>query len=185
MCRYTGARRILAMKLQPRARKAVVVAHVVSIAAWIGLDAAKTILVFTGIVAGDRDTVALAYRALGTFLGWPLVIASLAALVTGLVLGLGTKWGVLTHRWVAAKLAITLVLAVLVCFVLAPMLSEVAAYGEALAAGADPTPTAVADLVYPAVVAPTALLAATVLSVVKPWGRIRRATPTPRERVAA
>jgi len=173
------------MKLQPRARKAAVVAHVVSSAAWIGLDAAKTILVFTGILAGDRDTVALAYRALGTFLGWPLIVASLLALATGLLLSLGTKWGVVTYWWVAAKLAITLVLVVLVCFVLAPMLPDVAAYGAALAAGAEPAPTAVADLIYPAVVAPTSLLVATILSVVKPWGRIRRATPVRRERVTA
>ncbi|MGI5130419.1 hypothetical protein ACQEVB_26695 [Pseudonocardia sp. CA-107938] len=165
------------MKLQPRARKAAVVAHVVSSAAWIGLDAAKTILVFTGIYAGDRGTVALAYQALGTFLGWPLVVASLAALVTGLVLGVGTRWGLVTHWWVAAKLGITLVLVLMVCFVLAPMLPDVAAYGTALAAGTVPVPETVADLVYPAVVAPTALLAATILSVVKPWGRIRRSAP--------
>lgn len=173
------------MKLQPRVRKAAVVAHVVSSAAWIGLDAAKTILVFTGMLSGDRDTVALAYRALGTFLGWPLIVASLLALVTGLVLGLGTKWGVVTHWWVAAKLGITLVLVTLVCFVLAPMLPEVAAYGAALAAGAGPAPTAVTDLVYPGVVAPTSLLVATVLSIVKPWGRTRWAAPARRERVAA
>ncbi len=174
------------MKLQPRARKAAVVAHVVSSAAWIGLDAAKTILVFTGMLAGDRDTVALAYRALGTFLGWPLVTASLLALVTGLLLGLTTKWGVLTHWWVAAKLAITLVLVALVCFVLAPMLPEVAAYGAELAAGTEPAPTAVADLVYPAVVAPTSLLVATILSVVKPWGRIRpTVSPRPARRRSA
>lgn len=178
------------MKLQPRARKAAVVAHVVSSAAWIGLDAAKTILVFTGLLSDDRDTVALAYRALGTFLGWPLVIASLLALVTGLVLSLGTKWGVVTHWWVTAKLAITLVLVTLVCFVLAPMLPEVAAYGTALAAGpesaAAPVPAAVADLVYPGVVAPTSLLVATILSIVKPWGRTPwAATPARRERVAA
>jgi hypothetical protein len=173
------------MNLQPRARKVAVVAHVVSIAGWIGLDAAKTILVFTGILAGDRDTVALAYRALGTFLGWPLVIASLAALVTGLALGMGTKWGVLTHWWVVGKLAITLVLVALVCFVLAPMLPEAAAYGAALAARSEPAPTAVADLVYPAVVAPSSLLVATILSVVKPWGRVRRTAPVRRERVAA
>ena len=33
--------------------------------------------------------------------GIPLSFGSLA---TGLVLGLGTKWGVLRHRWVTAKL---------------------------------------------------------------------------------
>jgi hypothetical protein len=173
------------MNLQPRTRKVAVVAHVVSIAAWIGLDAAKTILVFTGILAGDRDTIALAYRALGTFLGWPLVIASLAALVTGAVLGLGTKWGVVTYWWVATKLAITVVLVALVCFVLAPMLPEAAAYGTALAAGTEPAPTAVADLVYPGVVAPASLLIATILSVAKPWGRIRRTAPARRESVPA
>lgn len=174
------------MDVTPRARKALVVAHVVSCAAWIGLDAAKTILIVTGLLSGDRDTVALAYRALGTFLGWPLVVASLAALLTGLTLGLVTRWGVVTYWWVTAKLGITVVLVLLVCFVLAPSLPEAAEYGAALAAGAAPPATAVETLVYPAVVAPTALLAATILSIVKPWGRTPwAARPARREAVPA
>ncbi|SHJ94117.1 hypothetical protein SAMN05443637_101210 [Pseudonocardia thermophila] len=170
------------LQLSPGTRKVALVAHVWSVGAWIGLDAAKSLLIAVGLLGGDRGAVALAYRALGTFLGAPLIVASTAALITGLLLGVGTRWGLLSYWWVAAKLVITLVLVTLVCTVLAPMLPAVAAYGDALAAGAVSAPADVTDLVYPAIVAPLSLLTTTLLSVVKPWGRIRRGAAQPAQR---
>jgi hypothetical protein len=52
----------------------------------------------------------LAYRALAAFVVWPMLAAGLACLATGLVLGAGTKWGLVRYWWVAVKLVLNLVL---------------------------------------------------------------------------
>jgi len=81
--------------------------------------------------------------------------ATLLVLLTGVVLGLGTRWGLVRFYWVLTKLAIALVL------------------------------VAVANLVFPDGAALTFLTLATslalVLSILKPWGRIRRRAPALQE----
>lgn len=152
-------------------RKSVLVAHVLSAAAWIGIDVVVAVLVGVGSTA-DPQTAALAYRALGTFVLVPMLTAALATLATGLVLGLGTKWGLARYWWVLVKLAITIVLTVLIVVALRPSLPEAVTYGEQLAKGVTPA-VEVGDLVFPPIVSLAALSLATWLSVFKPRGRIR------------
>lgn len=52
-------------------------------------------------------------------------------------------------------------------------MAAVAAYGRDLAAGTE-AQSEISSLFFPPAVSLTALTVATVLSVVKPWGRIRR-----------
>jgi len=158
--------------LRPRLRKAVLVAHLLSVATWFGVDVVVAVLVVTGMSA-DPATAGLAYRSLGTFVVGPMLTAALATLATGLLLGWGTRWGLVRYWWVLAKLVITLVLTVLIVLALAPMMPEVVVHGEQLAAGAAATGD-VGDLVFPPIVSVTALSVATVLSVFKPWRRIGR-----------
>ena len=48
--------------------------------------------------------------------GWYVIVPlCLASLVTGLVMSLGTRWGLFRHYWVLAKLLITIV-AMLILF---------------------------------------------------------------------
>ncbi len=159
-------------RLRPRLRKAVLVAHILSVAAWFGVDVVVAVLVVFGMSA-DPATAGLAYQALGTFVVGPMLTAALATLATGLLLGWGTRWGLVRYWWVLVKLVITLVLTVLVVLALAPMMPGVVVHGEQLAAGAAPTGD-VRDLVFPPVVSVTALSVATVLSVFKPWRRVGR-----------
>lgn len=160
-------------RLGTRTRKGFLVAHIVSAAAWIGIDAALGILVITGLLTEDRSAAAAAFQALELFAVWPMLTASLACLATGVVLGLGTKYGLLRYWWVAVKLAINLGMSALILFALRPGLYEAADYGRDLAAGITPDLDP-SGLLYPVVVAPTLLLIAVLLSVYKPWGRIRR-----------
>jgi hypothetical protein len=45
---------------------------------------------------------------------WIVIVPlSLAALLTGVVQSLGTPWGLFRHRWIVAKLALTVVATVL------------------------------------------------------------------------
>jgi hypothetical protein len=161
------------VRLGRRARRAVLTVHILGAGTWIGIDVVLGVLVFTALVTSSTATEALCYQALELFAVWPLLIAGLLTLASGIVLGLGTKYGLLRYRWVAVKLVINVVLVALVAVALRPGLAEAAAYGELLAAG-ESARSDVANLVFPPVVSGVALVTATVLSVFKPWGRLRR-----------
>ena len=162
-----------AFVLDRRWRRVVLILHIVASGAWIGIDVMVAVLVWTGRFGADADVRGLAYRALAAFVVWPMLTAGLVSLVTGIVLGLGTKWGLVRYRWVAVKLVLNVVLCTLIVVALEPGMDAVAAYGRDLAAGAG-TPEAVSSLFFPPAVSLTTLTFATVLSVVKPWGRLRR-----------
>ncbi|GAA1237175.1 hypothetical protein [Pseudonocardia alaniniphila] len=164
-----------ATRTRPRAqvgrgtRRALLVAHIVASGAWIGIDVVLGVLVFTALSA-DPAAAALCLQVL-PLLFWPVLIAGLVSLVTGIALGLGTRYGLLRYWWVAVKLVINLVLVVLVALVLRGGLDEAAVRG---AAGGPDAVEGLDTLAFPPVVSITLLVTATVLAVVKPWGRIRR-----------
>ena len=105
---------------------------------------------------------------------WPMLIAGLTSLVTGLLLGMATKWGLVRYWWVVVKLFLNLLLCTLILVALEPGMAEVRAYGEALSAGGTPDDVVVSQVFFPPAVSLTALSLATVLAVMKPWGRTRR-----------
>jgi hypothetical protein len=153
--------------------KAMLVTHIVSGGAWIGVDVIVAVLVLTGRFAGDLQVRSLAYQALATFVVWPTLASGLVCLATGVILGLATTWGLVRYWWVAVKLVLNLVLCSLILLVLQPGMDEVAAYGRNLLTGS-PDPATVSQLFFPPAVSLTTLTLATVLAVFKPWGRIRR-----------
>jgi hypothetical protein len=153
-------------------RQVALITHVVAGGAWIGIDVIVGLLVLTGRFGADREVRALAYRSLATFVVWPMMTAGLVCLLSGLVLGLGTAWGLLRYWWVVVKLGINLILCTLIVVALQPGMDEVDRYGRHLLTG-EPDPLDVSRLFFPPAVSLIALLFAVVLSVVKPWGRVR------------
>lgn len=83
----------LGWRLRRRGRNGVLVVHIVSAGAWIGIDVVLAILVFTALLTDDAHTAALAYQALKLFAIWPLFTTGLVCLASGITLGLGTKYG--------------------------------------------------------------------------------------------
>ena len=160
-----------------RTRKGFLVVHVASAGAWIGIDVVMAVFVFTALLADDDSTKALCYRALELFAVWPLLTTGLVCLASGIVLGLGTKYGLVRYWWVAIKLVLNIVLTALVLVALRPAVTEAAEQGRQFAVGA-PASLAVGDLIFPPIVSPTALRIAVVLAVFKPWGRIRKRPAT-------
>jgi hypothetical protein len=149
------------------------VVHLVSAGAWIGIDVMVAVLVLTGWFSPDDATRGLAYRALATFVVWPMLVSGLVCLGSGVVLGLATRWGLVRYWWVLVKLAFNLLLCTLILVALQPGMAEVGAYGETLAGGSDPgAPGMVSDLFFPPAVSLSALTLAVVLGVAKPWGRV-------------
>jgi hypothetical protein len=86
--------------------KLLLAAHVVVSGAWLGIAFAKIIL---GVAAATSEAPATS-RPL--YLSMEAVNVAfpptaIATLVTGLLLSMGTKWGLLEYYWVATKLALT------------------------------------------------------------------------------
>lgn len=156
------------MRLGPRARKAVLTAHITSSVGWLGAVVAFLALAVAGLAAPDPGTVRGAYVAMDLVGRTVLVPFSAASLLTGLVQSLGGTWGLLRHYWVVAKLLITAVAtAVLLLYV--PTLGALAR----IAAETGPDPLRSASPVVHAGGALVLLVLATTLSVVKPAGRTR------------
>ncbi|MFL1905730.1 hypothetical protein ACJWDR_42465 [Streptomyces tauricus] len=155
-------------RIPARLRKSVLVTHVVSAGAWIGIDVVSAVLVVVGRVRAGDDRTAV-YQALADFFVVPLLLSALAAgvvcLVTGVLLGLATKWGLVRYWWVSVKLALNVVACVMLLLFLGPITE--------LASGEQP----LRDIWFVAFLATTAMVLlsfAMVLSVFKPWGRVRR-----------
>jgi hypothetical protein len=100
--------------MKPRLRKLALTAHVVSSVGWLGAALVFLVLGIVGLTSGDPAVVRAVYLAMEAA-GWPLLVPlALASLVTGLIQGLGTKWGLFRHYWVVVKLAMTLLSALVV-----------------------------------------------------------------------
>lgn len=171
--RRLGPARRAPFRLRGRTRKTVLILHILSAGSWVGVDVIVAVLVFTGWLSDDRSLKGLSYQALGTFVVWPMLVSGLASLVTGVILGLGSKYGLVRYWWVAVKLVLNVVLCTLILIALQPGLGDVAQYGRDLAAGTA-TERDVSDLFFPPIVSLSALTFATILSVAKPWGRLRK-----------
>lgn len=89
-----------------------------------------------------------------------------------MLLGLGSRYGLVRYWWVAVKLVINLVLTTLVLVLLRPSVHEVAAAGRE--SDTDALDRLGVGMLFPPAVSIAALTFATVLSIYKPWGRVRR-----------
>lgn len=157
------------MNLPPRWRKLLLMVHLVATIGWLGADLVLLALGISGVRGSDPQTVYPAARLVGAWLVAPLAVVSLG---TGLVQGLLTPWGLLGHWWVAIKFTLTVVMTGLVFFLLVPKLGRAAD----AATGLTPHPLADAERMQLAVaptVACTLLVLNVILSVYKPFGRVR------------
>jgi hypothetical protein len=170
----------VAVRLGGRTRKGVLVVHIASAGIWLGMEAVLGVLVFTALLTGDAGVAATCYQAMELFAVWPLLTGGLLCLLSGVVLGLGTKYGLVRYWWVAVKLALNVVLCLLVLVLLRPGVRDAAAYGRDLAAGHGSTAPALdtSTMIFPPLVSGAALILATALSLYKPWGRLRAGSPT-------
>lgn len=155
-------------RLSPGPRKWLVAAHTLVGVGWFGIVLAKLVL---EIVAGTTSDLSLA-RAGFVFASAldraAFPPAALATLITGVVLSLATPWGLFKHWWIVAKLALTAV-------VIVTGVAFVGAWAEEAINAAPDGDVAAAStrLIGAAVMHLLMLGAATVISVLKPWGQIR------------
>jgi hypothetical protein len=159
--------------MSPRLRKLALTAHVTSSVAWLGAVAAFLALSIVGQTSASADVVRGAYLAMNVVGAVVIVPMSLAALVTGLIQGLGTRWGLFKYTWVTTKLALTILATVLLMLHQFTAVATAAKRISALAAGALPDTSfggLRSQLVVDAILAIVVLLVTTTLSIYKPWG---------------
>lgn len=157
-------------------RRALLVAHLVTSIGWIGADFVLLALALTGLSTDDPELARASYTAVGIFVPVVIVPAALLSLATGVLLSVGTKWGLTRYVWIVVKLVITVALTIAVFVLLRPQAAQIVA--EASEAGSaqrflDGIGDARSGLLFPPVVSGTALLVATVVSIYKPWGMTR------------
>ena len=155
------SRRSIFPPMERRVRQVWQVLHIISSVGWLGTILVAISLSVAGMRTDDHDRVTALHTAMDVVAGTFLLPGSALMLLTGVLLGLGTKWGLVRWWWVAVKFAIGLAL-----FVASTMNLP---FGMLC------------------VIAVLCFVSA-LLSVIKPWGRInwRRpaaAVPTPREHV--
>jgi hypothetical protein len=150
--------------------------HVVTAVGALATDAILLSLAATGRLSRDADLIRAVYLVMDLLLSAVLLPFALTALVTGIVLGLGSHWGVVRHYWVLTKLVLTLAAATAAVLLLRPALNESAAAVLAVPL-ADLPATGIGPVAIRVMAGPTIgvlmMTAAVVLAVSKPWGRTR------------
>jgi len=163
-------------RMPHRIRNLVLTLHVVISVGWIGIEAGLLALGLTSLYTRDPEVLWTAYVAIGLFGRIFIVPVSIGALVTGVLLSIGTPWGLLRHYWVLIKFVPTVALTAGGILVLNQRLQEAVTWvsgipGDAL------TSAYVGTLRFQVVVAVSValllLITATTLSVYKPWGSTR------------
>ncbi len=96
------------MTMTPGLRKFVLTEHLTFSVGWIGAVVAYLALGVSAVTSQDAQTVRAAWIAM-ELTGWfAIVPLALAALLTGLVMSLGTPWGLFRHFWVLISLLLTI-----------------------------------------------------------------------------
>jgi len=171
------------VKLSPALRKAALAIHLAASVGWIGAVAAYLALDVAAATSDEAATLRAAYLGMGLIAGSVIVQLALASLFTGVVVSLGTKWGLVRHWWVLVSLALT----VFATIVLMVETGTIAAYA-AVAADATTSDAELNELgstLAHSVGGSVVLLVVLVLNVYKPvgltpygWRKQRKERPT-------
>jgi hypothetical protein len=155
--------------MTPRLRKFALSAHLTFSVGWIGAVLAYLALGVGALTSHDVQTVRAAWTAMD-LTGWYVIVPlALASLLTGLVMALGTKWGLFRHYWVLISFALT-VFATVVLLLHMPTVSSMADLAqEAEGAGLEGLG---GDLLHPGI-GLVVLLVIQVLNLYKPPGMTR------------
>jgi hypothetical protein len=95
------------MTMTPGLRKFALTMHITFSVGWIGAVAAYIALDVTTVISQDVQTVRAAYLAMALTARYVIVPLAIASLLTGLLMSLGTRWGLFRHYWVLISLLLT------------------------------------------------------------------------------
>ena len=153
--------------MTPALRRFTFTTHITSSIGWVGAALAFLALAVIGFTSDDPVKVRGAYLLMAPAAWFVLVPLAHASLLSGIVLSLGTTWGLFRYYWVVLKLGITVFATVI-------LLIYMGTFREMAGVAADPVMDLAvvrnASPIVHAILALVLLLAATVLGVYKPFG---------------
>jgi len=156
----------------PGVHKLALSTHVVSSVGWFGAVAGFLALAVAGLTSHDAAMVRGAYLAM-ELTGWFVIVPfSLVSLLSGVVLSLGTTWGLFRHYWVLAKLLMTVPAIALLLLHMQPIGRMAGVAAQTTLSRADLAGLRIQIVAY-AGAALLVLLVATLLSMYKPRGWTR------------
>src|SRR5687767_11473543 len=120
------------MTLSPPLRKAVLALHLIVSIGWVGAVGAYIALDVATATGREPATLRAAYLGMDQIARNVIVPLALAALLTGVVVSLGTRSGLFRHYWVLISLMLTVFATVI-------LLLEIRTITHLADAAADPT----------------------------------------------
>lgn len=117
--------------MSPTLRKAALAVHIAVSVGWLGAVGAYLALDVAAVTGHQAATLRTAYLGMELIARNVIVPLAFASLVTGLVVALGTTWGLLRHYWVVLSFLLTVLAAVV-------LLAELRTIGSLAEAAADP-----------------------------------------------
>lgn len=157
------------MTMSPGLRKVALTAHIVFSVGWFGAVAGFLALAIVGLTSEDTQMARATYLATDLTATFVIVPLSFAALLTGLILSLGTKWGLFRHYWILAKFVITALSILILLVHLQPIRFMADAAAEMTWVSADLRPAQMQLVAAPAA-SLLAMLVTIALAVHKPRG---------------
>ncbi len=157
--------------MTPRLRKFALAAHLTCSVGWIGAVAGYIALDVAAATSQDAQTLRAAYLAMELIARYVIVPLALASLLSGLLMSLGTKWGLFRHYWVLISLLLTIIVTLV-------LLVETQTIGYFADMAADPTTSgddlrALGSTLVHSVGGTVVLLVILALNVYKPRGMTR------------
>lgn len=152
--------------MDSRVRKFVLTTHITVSVGWVGAVGAYLALVVTAWTTQEVLAVRAAWLGMEV-IGWYILVPlAIASLLTGLVMALGTRWGVFRHYWVLFSFLLTL----LATAVLISHMPTVSFYANLAATADTASRTGLRGELLHAGVGLLVLLVITGLNVYKPRG---------------
>ncbi|MFI8089643.1 hypothetical protein ACIF9R_15180 [Streptomyces sp. NPDC086080] len=172
--RWMAAVRGSSRTIPQRLRKAVLTAHVAISVGWLGLVTGMFAMSVAGATTHSAEQQASMYRTMSMLDEIFLGMTSMFALISGIVVAAGTKWGLLQRRWVAVKFFMTMSVMLLGFAVIHQLILEanelVDAHAPVRGGELDTVGWSMAGA---AAVAVLSLVFMTAVSTYKPWGTTR------------
>jgi hypothetical protein len=157
------------MVMSASARKLVLSVHLTFSIGWIGAVASYLALGISAATSDDVAKIRSAWTAM-ELTGWFVIVpVAILSLITGVVMALGTRWGLLRHYWVMISFLLT-VFSVVILILHMPSVSATA--DTAQTAGGAALERLGGDLGHPAI-GLVILLVIQVLNMYKPRGMTR------------
>ena len=153
------------MMMSRSLRKLGLTIHLALSLGWIGAVVSYIVLGISAVSSKDPATFRAAWIAM-ELTGWRAIVPlAIGSLLTGLIMSLGTSWGLFRHYWVLITLALT----ILCVAILLLHMPTVSALAQMARIGTAAPESHGGDLLHPSV-GLLVLLVITVLNVFKPQG---------------